>query len=549
MKRRPNRTVCFLLLVLLLIALAFFILSMVKNNQPGNASVELAENSNDVLLMAYQEAEELMYQGNYQAAAAKFDALSLYSDSSQMATYCRALDCLNQEKYDTAISAFRTLGSFRDCQQLQKYAAGLQCETEAHAQDLVNITDEELTAVKNLYSSAINKYESILLFRDCSARIDVCEAGIAAVEAEQNQRENAEKARYYDRAERYRAKHDYKTAVKNYELSIGYKDSTEKLAELNKYALEYVSEEIEGLIAVKGTEGYGFINGKGETVIPCVYSDVHSFSEGLAAVQMDYKWGYVNKLGELIIPYTWVKVSDFHDGLAAVSYDGETWRYIDQNGVEVISGLHVSDYTMYEIRGAGNFSEGRCVVTYYDPMSSNRYDFYGKRLYDSIKCIIDKEGNYIANYREDMYTKESSSFSEGLAVAGNKYIDKNGQTVLQFDDNLRLGEFKDGYAKVWNNDKYDNRCGLIDRSGRLVVPCEWHDITYAGDDVLLTSTYETDSSGYSGFVLLSAISLDGSVYVEPNENTDHIMYQDGVFLLFCRDGYLYLMDRDGNYLN
>lgn len=46
---------------------------------------------------------------------------------------------------------------------------------------------------------------------------------------------------------------------------------------------------------------YGFVDKKGDMVIPCIYDYVYSFRKGLALVKKDGKWGYIDKVGN------WVK--------------------------------------------------------------------------------------------------------------------------------------------------------------------------------------------------------------------------------------------------
>lgn len=80
----------------------------------------------------------------------------------------------------------------------------------------------------------------------------------------------------------------------------------------------------EGLIALKTSHGYYFYDRTGKTVFHTGYKKARNFSEGMAAVynHMTETWGYINKRGERIIPYTYSVVSDFDHGYAYVS-EGE----------------------------------------------------------------------------------------------------------------------------------------------------------------------------------------------------------------------------------
>lgn len=60
----------------------------------------------------------------------------------------------------------------------------------------------------------------------------------------------------------------------------------------------------EGLAKVQNWK-YGFINIKGEVVVPLEWDNSEYFSEGLAVVEKDEKYGYINKAGELVIPLVW----------------------------------------------------------------------------------------------------------------------------------------------------------------------------------------------------------------------------------------------------
>ena len=83
----------------------------------------------------------------------------------------------------------------------------------------------------------------------------------------------------------------------------------------------------EGLIPVKNTdEKWGYINTKGNIIIPCQWSNADVFCEGMAKV-MDKKgsYGFINKKGENIIPCIWYEVSNFSEGLAASRNKDGLW--------------------------------------------------------------------------------------------------------------------------------------------------------------------------------------------------------------------------------
>lgn len=105
----------------------------------------------------------------------------------------------------------------------------------------------------------------------------------------------------------------------------------------------------EGLAAVKGSgrTGWGYMDRSGRWVIKPQYRIADDFSEGLAQVMVDRKFGYINKKGEMMIPprfnahtvgYSWKEKFDtsrFSEGLASVSVGGR-YGYINKKGDLVI---------------------------------------------------------------------------------------------------------------------------------------------------------------------------------------------------------------------
>lgn len=81
---------------------------------------------------------------------------------------------------------------------------------------------------------------------------------------------------------------------------------------------------------------YGYINGKGEFVIPCEYDDAADFNNGIAKVKKFWGWGYIGKTGNPITGYDYDGAEDFVDGLAKVQ-KGDNIIFIDTTGKEVLS--------------------------------------------------------------------------------------------------------------------------------------------------------------------------------------------------------------------
>lgn len=142
----------------------------------------------------------------------------------------------------------------------------------------------------------------------------------------------------------------------NNNMTVGYIDKTGKMvikASLPYYGISEVDEDpfhrSEGMIRTIKNVGneesgdydlkYGFIDDKGNLVVPYKYTDAHDYSGGLAAVCDDEgKWGFIDKGGNIIIQFKYDGVSwnSFQDGFALVQI-GDRFGYVDKQGNDTFS--------------------------------------------------------------------------------------------------------------------------------------------------------------------------------------------------------------------
>jgi hypothetical protein len=108
----------------------------------------------------------------------------------------------------------------------------------------------------------------------------------------------------------------------------------------------------EGMAAVKKGDKWGYINNKGEEIIPCEYTSAQKFSEGLAPVGKNDCVGFINPLGKIVIPLDFKFALPFSEGLAAV-YKDDHWGFIDSKGQEIIPFAYTS---------ASQFCDGLSLV-------------------------------------------------------------------------------------------------------------------------------------------------------------------------------------------
>jgi len=225
-----------------------------------------------------------------------------------------------------------------------------------------------------------------------------------------------------------------------YGSSWGYVNENGKVViEYKYYKARAFSEE---LAAVMKDNKWGFVDKTGKNVIKCKYSDVSNFSEELAAVRTKGKWGFVNKKGKVVIKCLYDAVGDFSEELAAVSVN-DKWGFIDKTGKEIIPLQYSSAMT---------FSKGFAKV--------KKGDYWG---------LIDKSEAEIIPFKYQLIR----DFSEGLAAVkrDNKwgFVDTAGKEHIECKyDNV--GEFSEGFAIVSNYRYGSEMCGVIDKTGKQVLP-------------------------------------------------------------------------------
>ncbi len=255
-------------------------------------------------------------------------------------------------------------------------------------------------------------------------------------------------------------KNDKKASVQIVEQTEVTQTDLEALAKvMPKYSS--VSGFSEGLAVVcdKETDLYGFIDRKGNEVIPCQYYDVSgAFSEGIAVVyKSSEEWSLIDKKGQEIASFDGQYRPGFHigfhDGMMAIfNPEDEKEGYIDKTGKVVIP----AELDMMMCNGpiSVSFNDGLC----------RRYD------YDSQKSIfIDKTGNKVFECEGN-----AEVFSEGLAAVSrfssdnddfvyrSGFVDKTGSETIPFTFK-HAGRFVDGLC--WA--ETENACGFINRDGKF----------------------------------------------------------------------------------
>lgn len=258
------------------------------------------------------------------------------------------------------------------------------------------------------------------------------------------------------------------------------------------FIYEWVRGFSEGLAAVcNDSHHWGFINTRGEVVIPLIYDWVQSFSEGLAAVSKNGKDGFINTSGDVVVPMIYDSARSFSDGLAAVQKD-EKWGFVDTAGHLVFPCNYNNYGTDYIIGEDHDFDTSDEELYMWDG------DWTGGR--DEAPYIAeDGVYNYISSFHEGMALFVKEIVSNYNSRIEKKFIDKSGKTVFTLNGYNNAGNFNEGLARVSKKFAKGHRIGYIDQSGKEIIPCVYD---FAGDfhDGLARVGKRTNGNNKFGFI-------------------------------------------------
>lgn len=251
----------------------------------------------------------------------------------------------------------------------------------------------------------------------------------------------------------YRTIHYYSEGVflvyKTYE-TCAFFDTTGKQVskDIPLRGFNAVSSLKEGFTRVERSwQDFIFLDVSGNQVFSESFSDAGLFCNGLARVEKE-KWGFIDKKGEVIIPFKYKYVLDFNEGLAAVSIDDDggtiSWGYVNTKGEEIIPPQY--NHVSY-------FHQGRAVVS----KSTGNYN-YAYYLIDTEGKIVEKFDTYahMDGYKYHIITYRNGK--QGMISTQNEIL-------LPFEFDEIRHEFC-GMRRVRKNGLE----GVVDMNNQWVVP-------------------------------------------------------------------------------
>ncbi|MHC1718667.1 MAG: WG repeat-containing protein [Acidaminococcaceae bacterium] len=271
------------------------------------------------------------------------------------------------------------------------------------------------------------------------------------------------------------------------------------------------------LFPVKRGNLAGFIDIKGDVIIPLQFAEVGEFSEGLAAAQdvESGKWGYIDRIGTFIISPQFRTAGFFSEGLAGVRIEDSDGWFINHSGELVIQGYDGGSVQngLVPVRKQGKtiFTDKSGKEIFAVPgeawpvnggliafMKNGRMGFVDNQGIVVIKPLYHCDVNWRDQQFEEKITPVSKLMTNGKPKFG--FIDIGGKTVVDFQYDW-AEQFFDGLAMVSKVGKY----GYVNTAGELSIPLQ-----FDGADHFSEGFAAVEVNGRWGF-----IDTKGKIVIEP----------------------------------
>lgn len=271
-----------------------------------------------------------------------------------------------------------------------------------------------------------------------------------------------------------------------------------------------------------GSDSWGYINTKGELVIPADFRKCNAFSDdgyaaiyekkkksfyfidqkgdrletdqetfllknvfgfgtlgfadGMALFSVKKKWGYMNTQGKTVISPTYAKANVFNGGLAT-AMKGNSWIILDKTGKEI-------EVALSGLEGARRFSEGMCGI--------KKGGLWG---------FADASGKVVV----EPQFKGVGYFVDGLAYAKKEdgtvgFIDKTGAFKIEANYSAAK-DFNGGAARVKSGDTWK----FVTVDGKEVDPEIGESFGKVSDGLAYAKTGD----------LVGFVNKDGSTVIKP----------------------------------
>ena len=482
----------------------------------------------------YEEAQDMMINGNYTQAAEQFEKYAFYEDASVLGMYCRAAALAEQGEHLAAAEAFDQISDYGDSELRSRYcfAYALAFEYGDNSAVIRDGADafEEISSYKDSYSLSIKaeeransidyaaadkcfseknylKANEIFLslgdYKDSSARAAV------SYSLYEDELAGAKKSKAYSNAERLENGGDLFAAYEAFAELGSFKDSVQR-AEKCREKIYALAEQYEN--NGRYTEAYD------------TFSKLGSYKDSAQRASETYlKEAYTNgcsfeSAGDYFSAYqSFVKAGDYKDSLLRAEECLEKYRaeeYERADNFEKNEDFS-SAYDIFTELGSYNDSAARAEnifeKAYYQKGSAAIENGDYAEAAEFFEAIPEYEDADTKRYLSGTvnYADLMEQINEYTAI----YSFNNEWGIVNFRNNLMIHPAWENIYSPIDTDilivEKNNRFGLADLSGEYVFPCTWDQYERTADEV-----FAVQENGKWGM-----INVHGDVLVEPKWNS------------------------------
>ena len=256
--------------------------------------------------------------------------------------------------------------------------------------------------------------------------------------------------------------------------------------------------------AVFEDDKMGFIDTTGKEIIPCQYIGSSVFTEGLASVCMadarEEAYGFINKKGEVVIPLNFKQAgsSSFKKGLARATVNGST-ALINQSGQVVFEtekgNIQGHGFGMVLVitkpnrRGWGwlNFKDEFVIDPQYDYARNFNEDGYAIVEKNGLKGVIDTTGNVVIplKYETVYHDISKDGFFAGVVPSKGGMVSMANAEKHYFDkdfNRIPLDQVKYIMSARYGNriafSDLNNRKGYLNRHFDVAIPAQYSKVNF-----------------------------------------------------------------------
>lgn len=300
-----------------------------------------------------------------------------------------------------------------------------------------------------------------------------------------------------------------------------------------------VWEYYNGFALVMKNQKTGFINKQGVVVVPIIYdwAEYGVFTEGLVPVALKQKIGFIDSTGVIVIPMKFNHAEHFIDGLAQIGDEKGLIGFINHKGIEIIPPIHSEARRIFDTYILAKLDEKTILYDYsgnkidlpYDEIGmSNHPDFFFARE-GNLYGLLDKKLNIVIpiTYNEiQMIRQNLLAVKKGQTV---NFLNKKGIIAFPFTCNAVDDQYEDGMIKVY----IKNKSGLINLSGKLIVPAKYDDIQSFENGIAIV-----ELNNKYGFININGKEVIPPIYDEITSN--------GYEITLTKKGKIINVDRNGD---